>query len=82
MEKNKRTNIVIALLFLIVMVITVPDKPGDFDKEDNPSFYKVKKFVVCSVCYEGYYTDGIYKAMGYERWEPCGFGILGMTFDI
>lgn len=82
MKSNKKINIIISLIAIIIMAITAPGKPSDFGHSDNPSFYKVKKFVVCSVCYEGYYTDGIYKAMGYERWEPCGFGILGMTFDI
>ena len=82
MRHKGKLNIVIALLAILIMVFTTPSKPSDFGKQDVPTFYKVRKFLVCSVCYVGYNTGSLGEALGISRWKPCGFGILGMTFDI
>lgn len=82
MKSNKKSNVIIALIIILIMAITAPDKPSDFGHNNNPSLYKVRKFVVCSVCYAGYHTDKMGVIMGIDEWKPCGFGILGMTFEI
>lgn len=82
MKSSKKITTIIVLLVLILMAVTAPGKPSDFGKNDNPSFYKVRKFVICSICYVGYHTNPLGEALGIAEWRPCGFGILGMTFDI
>ena len=82
MGLKKKSNIIIALISVLIMAVTVPGKPSDFGHSDNPSYYKVRKFLICSICYVGYHTDKMGVIMGIDEWKPCGFGILGMTFKL